>query len=140
MEASDRPKQAQHLPRKVQNGNIRAYQGLSDSTGMGVIDRAIRRPSSHPHPPKLKEVPMGVPRFSGIPVHLPPFRPSHGPKSLYNDCKGSEADGPHKGNQTSPIPGRLADQGPIPGGGTSEHTDRGRPGTVLRVDNQSREI
>ena len=34
----------------------------------------------------------------------PPFRLSHGPTSLYNDCKGSEADGPHKGSQTSPIP------------------------------------
>ena len=28
--------------------------GLSDSCGMGVVDRCL---SSHPHPPKLKEVP-----------------------------------------------------------------------------------
>ena len=26
----------------------------------------------------------------------------HGPTSLYNDCKESEADGPHKGSPTSP--------------------------------------
>ena len=41
VEASNRPKQAQHLPtcRKVQNGNTRVHQGLSDSRGMGVIDR-----------------------------------------------------------------------------------------------------
>ena len=44
MEASDRPKQAQDLPtcRKVQNGNSRVHQGLSDSRGMGVIDRPVR--------------------------------------------------------------------------------------------------
>ena len=59
VEASDRPKQAQHLPtcRKVHNGNTRVHQGLSDSRGMGVVDRPIRRLPSHPHPPKLKEVP-----------------------------------------------------------------------------------
>ena len=39
-----------------------------------------------------------------------------------------------------PISGRLIYQGPIPGGGTSEHSDRGRPNTVLMVDNQSKEI
>ena len=30
----------------------------------------------------------------GVPVHLPPFRTSHSPPGLYNDCKGSEANGP----------------------------------------------
>ena len=38
------------------------------------------------------------------------------------------------------LPGRLAYQGPISGGGTSEHSDRGRPDTVLRVDKKSREV
>ena len=59
VEASDRLKQAQHLPtcRKVQNGNTRVHQGLSDSRGMGIVDKLIRRLPSHPHPPKLKEVP-----------------------------------------------------------------------------------
>ena len=55
VEASNRPKRAQHLPtcRKVQNGNTRVHQGLSDSRGMGVVDRPIRHLPSHPHPPKL---------------------------------------------------------------------------------------
>ena len=82
-----------------------------------------------------KEVPTVLPQFSGVPVHPPPSRPSHGPTSLYNDCKGNEADGRHKVSQTSPISGCLADQGPVPGGGTSEHTYHGRSDTVLRVDN-----
>ena len=71
MEASYRPKQAQHLPscRKVHNGNTRVHQDLSDSRGMGVIDRLIRRLPSHPHPPKLKEVPMVLPQVTGVPVH-----------------------------------------------------------------------
>ena len=73
-------------------------------------------------------------------MHPLPFRSRLGPTSLYNDCKGSEADGPHKGSQTSPIPGQQAYQGPVPEGGTSEHTDRGRHDTVLRVDYQSREV
>ena len=68
----------------------------SDSREMGVIDRPVRCLPSYPHPPKLKEVPMGFPQFTGIPVHLPPFRPSYSPTGLYSDCKGGEADGPHK--------------------------------------------
>ena len=59
METSNRPKQAQHLPTcgKVQNRNTRVHQGRSDSRGMGVVDRPIRRLPSHLHSPKLKEVP-----------------------------------------------------------------------------------
>ena len=34
----------------------------------------------------------------------------------------------------------LDDQGLVSGGSTSEHSDIGRPDTVLRVDNQSREV
>ena len=51
VEASNRPKQAQHLStsRKVQNGNTIVHQGLSDSRGM-VVDSFIRRLPSHPYP------------------------------------------------------------------------------------------
>ena len=71
------------------------------------------------------------PRFSSFPFQKPPFQPCHGPTSPYNDYKGSEADGPHKGNQNSPIPGRLAYQGLIPGGGTSIDFSIGRPNAEL---------
>ena len=142
VEASNRPKQAQHLPtcRKVQNGNTRVHQDLSDSRGMGVVNRLIRHLPSQPHPPKLKEVPKVLPQVPGVPVHLPSLRASHGPIGLYNDCKRSKADGPDKGNQTSPIPGRLADQGPVSERSTSEHSDSDRPDSVLRLDNKSEEI
>ena len=142
VEASNRPKQAQHLPtcRKVQNVNTRVHQGLSDSRGMGVVDRLIRRLPSHPHPAKLKEVPKVLPQVTGVPVYLPSFRASHGPTGLYNDCKVSEADGPDKGNQTSPVPGRLAYRGPVSERSTSEHSGSGRSDSVLRVDNKSGEI
>ena len=78
VEASNRPKQAQHLPtcRKVQNGNTRVHQGLPRSRGMGVVDRPIRRLPSHLHSPKLKEVPKVLPCFSS-----PPF-PSGWPQPL----------------------------------------------------------
>ena len=142
MEASNRPKQAQHLPtcRKVQNGNTRVHQGLFDSRGLGAVDRPIRRLPSHPHPPKLKEVPKVLPQVTSVSVHLPSLRTSHGPSGLYNDCKRGEADGPVKGNQTSPVSGRLADQGPVSGRSTSKHSDSRRPNSVLRVDNKSGEV
>ena len=135
VEACNRPKQAQHLPtcRKVLNGNIRVHQGLSDSRGMGVVDRPIRRLPSHPHPPELKEVPKVLPQVASVSVHLPSLRTSNVPSGLYND-------GPVKGNQTSPVPGRLADQGPVSGRSTSKHSDSGGPDSVLRVDNKSGEV
>ena len=45
MEASHRPKQAQHFStrRKVQNGNSRVHQDLPDSRGVGIVDRSVGR-------------------------------------------------------------------------------------------------
>ena len=68
------------------------------------IDLSDRFPS-HPHPPKLKEIPKVLAQVTGAPVHFSSIRPGHSPSDLYNDCKGSEANGPHEGTQTSPIPG-----------------------------------
>ena len=58
VEASNRPKQAQHFStrRKVQNGNARVHQDFSDSRGMGSVNRSVGRLPPHPHPSKLKEV------------------------------------------------------------------------------------
>ena len=142
VEASNRPKQVQHFStcRKVQNGNSKVHQGLSDSRGLSIVNRPIRHLPSHPHLSKLKEVPKVLPQVTGAPVHLSSIWPSHGPSVLYNDFKGSKADGPHKGNQASPIPGRLVHQGPVSESSTSEHSDRGRPDSVLRVDNKSGEV
>ena len=142
MEASNRPKQAQHLPicRKVQNADTRVHQGLSDSRGMAVFDRLSRRLPLHPYPPKLKEIPKGLPQVISVSVHFPSLWTSHGPSGLNNDCKRGEAAGPVKGNKTSPVPGRLADQGPVSGRSTSKHSDSGGPNTVRRVDNKSGEV
>ena len=81
-----------------------------------------------------------LPEVTGVPVHLSSLWASHGPSGLYNDCKRREADGPDKGNQTSPVPGRLAYQGPVSGRSTSEHSDSGRSDSVLRVDNKLGEV
>ena len=139
VEASNRLNQAQHFStcRKVQNG---VHQDLPGSRGMGIVDRPIGRLPSHPHPPKLKEIPMVLPHVTGVPVHLPSFRSSHSPPGLYNDRKGSEAHGPLQRTQTSPIPGRLADQVPVSGRSPSEHSGSGRPNPVLGVDNKSGKI
>ena len=104
VEARDRLKQAERLPpcRNFQNGNTRVHQGLSDSREMVIVDRRL---PSHPHPPKLKEVPKVLPQVTGVPVHFSSFWTGHSPTGLDNACKGSEADGPHKGNQASPVPG-----------------------------------
>ena len=91
VQASNRPKQAQHLHtcRKVQNGNTRVHQGLSDSRGMGVVDRLIRRLPSHPHPPKLKDCKMfdvanWVAHLNG--ADGPGVTPSHESKPLQWVC------------------------------------------------------
>ena len=102
---------------------------------MGVIDRCL---PSHPHPPKLKEVPKVVRQVTGFLDYLPSFWVSHGPSDLYNDCKRSEADGPDKGNQALPVPGRLPYKGPVSGRSTSEHSESGRSDPVLIVDNKSK--
>ena len=122
VEASHRPNQAQHSSthRKVQNGNSRVHQDLPDSRGKGIVDRPIRCLPSHPHPPKLKEIPKVLPQVTGVPVHLPPLWTSHSPPGLNRDCKGGEANGPLQRTQTSPIPGQLGDQVPVSGGSPSE--------------------
>ena len=139
VEASHRPKQAQHFStrRKVQNGNSRIHQDLPDSRGVGIVDRSVGRLPTHPHPPKLKEIPKVLLQVTGVPVHLPPIRTSHSPPGLYNDCKGSETNGPLQRTQTSPIPGRLTDQVPVSGGSPREHSGGDRPNSVLGLDNKS---
>ena len=79
-------------------------------------------------------------QVAGVPVHLSSIRPGHSPSGLCNESKGSEANSPHEGTQTSPIPGRLADQVPVSGRSPSEHSGRGRPNPVLGLDNKSGEI
>ena len=105
VEASHRPKQAQHFStrRKVQNGNSRVHQDLPDSRGVGIVDRSVGRLPTHPHPPKLKEIPKVLLQVTGVPVTS--LRTSHSPPGLYNDCKGSKTNGPLQRTQTSPIPG-----------------------------------
>ena len=82
VEASHRPKQAQHFStcRKVQNGNSRVHQDLPDSRGVGIVDRSVGCLPTHPHPPKLKEIPKVLLQVTGVPVHLPPIRTSHSPQ------------------------------------------------------------
>ena len=142
VEASHRPKQAQHFStcRKVQNGNPGVHPDFPGPRGVGIVDRPVGRIPSHPHPSKLKEVPKVLLQGSGVPVHLPTFRTGHSPPGLYNDRKGSETNGPLKRTQNSPIPGRLADQVPVPGGISKGHTGSGRPNPILGLDNQPGKI
>ena len=86
---------------------------------MGVLNRPLRRLSSHPHPPSFKEIASVHPWVSNLPVHLPSLRASCRPKRFHNDSKGSEAYGSFQGSQTSPVPRRLAYQGTITTRGTT---------------------
>ena len=139
VEASHRLKQAQHFStrRKVQNRNSRVHQDLPDSRGMGIVDRPIRRLPSHPHPPKLKEIPKVLPQvfqFTSLPFGL--ATASQVFTMIVKEVKLMAL----KRTQTSPIPGRLADQVPVSGGSPSEHSGSGRPNPVLGVDNKSGKI
>ena len=107
---------------------------------MGIVDRTIRHLPSHSHTSTLKEVPKVLPQVSGVPVHIPPLRTGHSPPGFYNDCKGSEANGPLQRSQTSPIPGRLADQVPVSGGSPTEYSGSGRSNPVLGVDHKSGKV
>ena len=82
MEASHRPKQAQHFSicRKVQNGNSRVHQDLPDSRGVGIVDRSVGHLPTHPHPSKLKEIPKVLLQVTGVPIHLPPIRTNPSPQ------------------------------------------------------------
>ena len=142
VEASHRLKQAQHFStcRKVQNGNPGVHQDFPGPRGVGIVDRPVGRIPSHPHPSKLKEVPKVLLQGPGVPVHLPTFRTGHSPPGLCDDRKGSETNGPLKRTQNSPIPGRLADQVPVPGGISKGHTGSGRPNPILGLDNQPGKI
>ena len=115
----------------------RVHQDLPDSRGMGIVDRSIGRLPPHPHSSTLKEIPKILKQVSGVPIHFPPLWTGHSPPSLYNDCKRSKADGLLQRSQTSPIPGRLADQVPVSGGSPSEHSGSGRSNPVLGVDHKS---
>ena len=107
---------------------------------MGIVDRSVGRLPAHPHPSKVKEIPTVLLQVSGVPVHLPPIRTSHSLPDLYNNCKGSEANGPLQRTETSPILGRLADQVAVSGGSPSEHSGGGKPNPVLGLDNKSGKI
>ena len=47
---------------------------------MGIVDRSVGHLPTHPHPPKLEEIPKVLLQVSGVPVHLPPIRTSHSPQ------------------------------------------------------------
>ena len=142
VEASHRLKQAQHFSpcRKVQNGNPGVHPDFPGPRGVGIVDRPVGRIPSHPHPSQLKEVPKVLLQGPGVPVHLPTFRTGHSPPGLYDDRKGSETNGPLKRTQNLPIPGRLADQVPVPGGISKGHTGSSRPNPILGLDNQPGKI
>ena len=69
-----------------------------------------------------------------------PFGLATAPPGLHNDCERGEADGPLQRPQTSPIPGRLADQIPISGGTPSEHSGSGRSNSIPGVDYKSGKV
>ena len=75
VETSHRPKQAQHFStrRKVQNGNSRVHQDLPDSRGVGIVDRSVGHLPTHPHPPKLKEIPKVLLQVTGVQFTSLPF-------------------------------------------------------------------
>ena len=139
MEASHRPKQAQHFSicRKVQNGNPRVHQDLPHSRAMGIVDRSVGRLPTHPHPSNSRKYLRFCYKAQVFQFTSLSFGLATAP-GLYNDCKGSETNGPLKRTRNSPIPGRLADQVPVSGGSPSEHTGGGRPNPVLGVDNQEK--
>ena len=143
VEASHRPKQAQHFStcKKVQNGNSTESIKTCLIPGEWVssidLSDAYLHIPIHPNSRKYLRFcyKSQVFQFTSLPFGLATASPG-----LYNDCKGSETNGPLQRTQTSPIPGRLADQIPVSGGSPSEHSGSGRPNPILGLDNKSGKI
>ena len=70
---------------KIVNKNLIREKSPTEKSPIG--EKHTRRLPSHPHPPKLKEVPTVLPQVTGVPVHLPSFQTGHSPTGLYNTCK-----------------------------------------------------
>ena len=142
MEASHRPKQAQHFStcRKVQNGNSTVHQDFPDSgewvSSIDLSDTYLHLPI---HPLSRKYLRFchrsQVFQFTSLPFGL-----ATGPPGLHNDYETGEADGPHQRSQTSPIPGRLAYQIPVSGGSPSKHSGSGRSNSIPGVDYKSGKV
>ena len=104
VEASHRPKQAQHFStrRKVQNGNSRVIRtSLIPGEWVSSIDLSDAYLHIPIHPNSGKYLRF-CHRFQVFQFNSLPFR-LHSPPGLYNHCKGGEANGPLQG--TSPLPG-----------------------------------
>ena len=150
MEASNRLKQAHHFSthRKVQT---ETPESIRTSLLPGEWVSSINLSHSYLHT-KLKEIlkvlhqircsssppPFSFNLATAPPTHPPTPHPT--PPGLYNDCERSEADGALQRTQTSPIPGRLADQVPVSGGSPSEHSGGGKPNPVLGLDHKSGKV
>ena len=129
VEASHRPKQAQHFSTciKVQNGNSGVHQDFPDSGGVGIVDRSIGLLPSHPHSSTLKEIPKILPQVSGVPVHIPPLWTGHSPQVFTMIVKEVKLMAHTRGL-------------PISGGTPSEHSVSGRSNSIPGVDYKSRKV
>ena len=105
---------------------------------MGIVDRPIARLPSHPHPPKLKEIPKVLPQvfqFTSLPFGL-----ATAPQVFTMIVKEVKLMALSRGVRLHQYLGRLADQVPVSGRSPSEHSGSCRPNPVLGVDHKSGKI
>ena len=112
-------------------------QDLPDSRGMGIVDRPIGRLPSHPHPPKLKEIPKVLPQvfqFTSLPFGL-----ATAPQVFTMIVKEVKLMALSRGLRIHQyLEDWLIRSQSL--GGPSEHSGSGRPDPVLGVDNKSGKI
>ena len=115
-----------------------SIRGFLTQWKIGLLNRPLRHLPSHFHPPRLKKIPKVHPPSPNLAIFLSAFQASDSPTGLYNDIQRSEAIGTLQGNQTPPVPGRLAHQGAISERVTFKCKDHCEPNRVLGLAYQSR--
>ena len=139
MEVSHRPKQGNHFlgGGEIHSGNSGFCKDLSDSRGMGLLNRHFRSTFTSPST-QAQESSCGSLtslKFISLPLCL---RINH--TSLHNNHQKSEAYGPLQGDETPPVPGQLAHHGTISERGTSEYKDHCTANRVFGVHHQPRKV
>ena len=142
MEASNRPKQALHLP-TVESFKMETPETIRASlipgervSSIDLSDAYLHIPI-HPNSRKYLRFchKSQVFQFTSLPVGL-----AMAPRVFSMIVKEVKLMALTRGIRYSPVSGRQTYQGPVSGRSTSEHSDSGRTDSVLSVDNKSREV
>ena len=125
---------------KVQDGDPGINPGFPSPRGVGFLDRPAGCIPARTDSPPVQEIPPVRAQPGGLSVHQPSLWASNRPVSVHTTGKGGETHGPSQGHQTACVPGRLADQSPVPGAMPRVHPGSGVPGREPGMAHQPEKV